>query len=87
MSSDARAFRNKIREYFEDFWNILDFTAIVAFYIGFALRFIPTTDAFCAARIILSVDLTIWYLRLLSIFAAVKQLGPKLIIIGEMVDH
>ena len=79
--------RNKIREYLGVFWNVLDVAAIVGFYIGFALRFVPASDSFCAARIILSVDLALWYLRLLSIFAAVKQLGPKLVIIGAMVDH
>lgn len=53
---------------------------------GFVLRFIPARDTFCAARIMLSVDLALWYLRLLDIFAAMKQLGPKLVMIGEMVN-
>jgi hypothetical protein len=55
--------------------------------VGFALRFYPTSECFCAARIVLSVDLTIWFLRLLDIFAAVKRLAPKLIMIGEMVNN
>ena len=67
------------------FWNVLDLIAIFGFLIGFALRFIPAENSFCAARIVLSVDLAMWYLRLLDIFAAVKQLGPKLVMIGEMV--
>lgn len=33
----------------------------------------------------MSVDLAIWFMRSLDIFAAVKRLGPKLVMIGEMV--
>jgi len=54
--------------------------------VGFALRFYPTSECFCAARIVLSVDLTLWFIRSLDIFAAVKRLGPKLVMIGEMVS-
>ena len=54
---------------------------------GFTLRLLPSSECFCAARIILSVDLTIWFIRSLDIFAAVKQLGPKLVMIGEMVSN
>ncbi len=68
------------------FWNQLDLLAILLFYVGFILRFIPATDCFCAARIILSLDLALWYVRTLDIFTAVKQLGPKLVMIGEMVN-
>jgi hypothetical protein len=73
--------------YFGVFWNILDALAIALFYIGFALRFSSIAECFCLARIFLSVDLAIWFLRLLNIFAAVKQLGPKLVMIGEMVNN
>jgi hypothetical protein len=73
--------------YFGVFWNILDIIAILGFCIGFTLRFVPEKNSFCAARIVLSVDLAMWYLRLLDIFAAVKQLGPKLVMIGEMVNN
>ena len=77
--------RNAISAYFQVFWNKLDVLAIALFIVGFTLRFIPATECFCAARIVLSVDLTIWFMRSLDIFAAVKRLGPKLVMIGEMV--
>jgi transient receptor potential cation channel subfamily M protein 2 len=75
----------KIVAYFSVFWNKLDVLAISLFIIAFILRFWPTSQCFCAARIILAVDLSIWYIRILDIFAAVKRLGPKLVMIGEMV--
>ncbi|CAF4407613.1 unnamed protein product, partial [Adineta steineri] len=84
FSLEARTIRNAITAYFEVFWNRLDMLAIVLFFIGFTLRFIPTTECFCAARIVLSVDLTLWFIRSLDFFAAVKRLGPKLVMIGEM---
>jgi hypothetical protein len=34
---------------------------------------------------VLAVDLSIWYIRTLEVFSAVKRLGPKLVMIGEMV--
>jgi len=46
---------------------------------------LPINQCFCAARIILAIDLSLWYIRILDIFAAVKRLGPKLVMIGEMV--
>ncbi len=60
--------------------------AIIIFFVGFALRFYPTSECFCAARIVLSFDLTLWFIRSLDIFAAIKRLGPKLVMISEMVN-
>ncbi|CAF3941979.1 unnamed protein product [Rotaria sp. Silwood2] len=85
FSFEAHSVRKKITAYFEVFWNKLDFLAIMLFYVGFIFRFIPFTECFCAARIVLSVDLSLWFIRLLDIFAAIKRLGPKLVMIGEMV--
>jgi hypothetical protein len=61
--------------------------AIVLFYIAFGLRFFPVVQCYCIARIILAVDVTLWYIRTLHIFLAIKQLAPTLIIIGEMVRY
>ncbi|CAF4730942.1 unnamed protein product, partial [Rotaria sp. Silwood2] len=85
FSFEAHSARKKITAYFEVFWNTLDFLATMLFYVGFILRFIPFTECFCAARIVLSVDLSLWFIRSLDIFAAIKRLGPKLVMIGEMV--
>ncbi|CAF0790385.1 unnamed protein product [Adineta steineri] len=85
FSTEAQSKRNAISAYFKNFWNKLDVLAIILFFTAFTLRFIPIAECFCAARIILSLDLTIWFMRSLDIFAAVKRLGPKLVMIGEMV--
>lgn len=87
LTSEATTFRNMIASYFAVFWNILDCLALILFVIAIVLRWIPSVECFCAARIVLAVDLTLWFLRLLDIFAAVKRLGPKLIMIAEMANH
>lgn len=85
FTMEAQSKKNAVVAYFQVFWNKLDVLAIVLFFIGFSLRFINSGECFCAARIVLSVDLAIWFMRSLDIFAAVKRLGPKLVMIGEMV--
>lgn len=65
----------------------MDVLAILLFLISFKLRVLPLPEYFCAARILLSIDLAIWFIRSLNMFAAIKQLGPKLVMIGEMVNN
>ena len=83
---DFKTVRGKIMGYFSIFWNKLDILSIVLFYIAILLQYIKSSDCFCGARIILAVDLSIWFIRTLDRFSAVKQLGPKLVMIGEMVN-
>ncbi|CAF4817676.1 unnamed protein product [Rotaria sp. Silwood1] len=85
-SSEAQTTRNAIVQYFEIFWNELDVLAIILFYVGFILRCLPSTQCYCAARIVWSIDISIWYIRSLEIFAAIKRLGPKLVMISEMIN-
>ncbi|CAF1270009.1 unnamed protein product [Rotaria sp. Silwood1] len=82
---ELKSIYGKITAYFSVFWNKLDLLALFLFFLGFTLRIWPTKQCFCAARIILAVDLSLWYIRTLDMFAAVKRLGPKLVMIGEMV--
>ncbi|CAF4810915.1 unnamed protein product, partial [Rotaria sp. Silwood1] len=85
VAIEAQSTRNAVIAYFKTFWNRLDVLAIILFIIGITLRYLPTSECFCAARIILSFDLSLWFIRTLDMFAAVRRLGPKLVMIGEMV--
>ncbi|CAF0789633.1 unnamed protein product [Rotaria sordida] len=82
---EAPSARNVIKIYFKSYWNKLDVVAIILFFVGIVPRYITISECFCAARIILSFDLSIWFIRSLDMFTAVKLLGPKLVMIGEMV--
>ncbi|CAF4196484.1 unnamed protein product [Rotaria sordida] len=77
--------QNVFTIYFKSYWNQLDVVAIILFFVGIVLRYIPISECFCAARIILSFDLSIWFIRTLDMFTVVKLLGSKLVMIGEMV--
>ncbi|CAF1157757.1 unnamed protein product [Rotaria sp. Silwood1] len=77
---------NPIMTYLKTFWNKLDVLSIILFFVGFILRFIPVSECFCAARIVLSIDLSLWFIRSLDMFASVRRLGPKLVMISEMVN-
>ncbi len=83
---EVQSIYGKLAAYYSIFWNKLDVLAIFLFFVAFILRFLPMSQCFCGARIILAIDLSIWYIRTLDIFSAVKQLGPKLVMIGEMVS-
>ncbi|CAF4774778.1 unnamed protein product, partial [Rotaria sp. Silwood2] len=70
--------------YWKTFWNKLDVLSIILFFVGFILRFIPVAECFCAAHIALSIDVSLWFIRSLDMFASVRRLGPKLVMISEM---
>jgi hypothetical protein len=84
---DSSSFRLKLWSYISDVWNILDVITMLLFLTGMILRAIPdNTSTFRAARIVLSINLLTFYLRLLHIFSVFKQLGPVLVMIGRMVS-
>ena len=74
-------------EWISDYWNIADLANLVLFGIGFTLRLLPSASALSAARVILALDLGIFYIRILHMFSIFKNLGPKLIMIGRMVSE
>ncbi|CAF3635067.1 unnamed protein product, partial [Rotaria sp. Silwood1] len=86
FSLEAQTTCNAIVQYFEVFWNKLDVLAIILFCVSFILRCIPLTECFYAACIVWPIDIIIWFIRSLDIFVAIKRLGPKLVMIGEMID-
>ena len=87
LSIEFPTLSEKIQGYFSIFWNQMDVLSVVLFFIALILRYRQSSQCFCAARILLAIDLSIWYIRTLDIFSAMKQLGPKLVMIVEMVTH
>ncbi|XP_033107562.1 transient receptor potential cation channel subfamily M member 7-like [Anneissia japonica] len=75
-------FSEKFRQWINDFWNILDFVAIVCFVIGFTLRLADNTRS--TAKVFYSVDVCLWYIRLLDLFSVSSYLGPYVTMIGKM---
>ncbi|UJR11064.1 hypothetical protein I4U23_015247 [Adineta vaga] len=65
-------------------WNWMDLTGILFYIIAFILRWFVKEPVFICSKIFMSIDLIIWYIRILYLFAAYEILGPKLTMIYEM---
>ncbi|XP_052374339.1 transient receptor potential cation channel subfamily M member 4a isoform X2 [Oncorhynchus keta] len=68
--------------YIQDMWNKCDILAISLFALGMCCRMFPWSYEF--GRAVFAVDYMVFTLRLIHIFAIHKQLGPKIIIVGNM---
>ncbi|CAF4998225.1 unnamed protein product, partial [Rotaria socialis] len=68
-------------DYFATVWNWIDLTAIVVYILGLVTRFIVREGFFAMSKILLCLDLIIWFLATLRIFTAFERLGPKLVMI------
>ncbi|KAJ1071012.1 hypothetical protein K5549_003991 [Capra hircus] len=79
---DGSGLRKAMLVYFSDFWNKLDVCAILLFIAGLTCRLVPSL--LYTGRIILSLDFTMFCLRLMHIFTISKTLGPKIIIVKRM---
>ncbi|CAF3676523.1 unnamed protein product [Rotaria socialis] len=64
-----------------DKWNILDLAAIFLYLAGFIPRWIPTEAAFTTSKVLMCIDLFLWYIRILHLFIASERLGTKLLMI------
>lgn len=87
LMEENATLRLKLAFYFKDWWNILDATTLVLFYVGFCLKWLKSSlcqSCFEASHVVLSVNLTLFYFRILHIFSIHKNLGPKLVMIGKM---
>ncbi|CAF0835257.1 unnamed protein product [Adineta steineri] len=74
-------FMESKREYISEVWNWIDILAICLYLVGFITRFFVIESVFAVSKIFLCLDLILWYIRTLHLFAAYEKLGPKLIMI------
>ena len=80
---DSQSWAIRLKDWFFDYWNQVDLLTLILFATGFVLRFFePTLEA---ARVILALDLFVFFLRLLNIFTLYRNIGPKLVMIARMV--
>ena len=85
----------KISLWAHDFWNMVDITGIVLFWIGFFLRLVievsdheeaPNSLIFVSARIFYCLAIMVWYVRVLDIFSVSETMGPYVNMIFKMVS-
>jgi hypothetical protein len=73
--------------HFNNKWNYCDLVMFIVYFAGLSLRFFPVSicdTCFYAARIILAIDYMIFFIRMLQYLSVYEKLGPKLVMIYEM---
>ncbi|XP_060115795.1 transient receptor potential cation channel subfamily M member 7 [Heteronotia binoei] len=95
--SEAGKVSQKIKVWFNDYFNVSDTIAIITFFIGFALRFgakgnfnedtYSLNHIFVAGRVTYCLNIIFWYVRLLDFLAVNQQAGPYVMMIGKMVAN
>ncbi|CAF4201549.1 unnamed protein product [Rotaria sordida] len=65
---------------------MIDMIGAILYLISFITRFIILEQFFVVSKIFLCLDLILWYVRTLELFAAFEKLGPKLIMIFNTVN-
>ncbi|KAM9826228.1 transient receptor potential cation channel subfamily M member 7 isoform 3-T4 [Syngnathus typhle] len=84
--SEAGKISQKIKVWFDDYFNVSDFLAIVSFFIGFGLR-LGGGKTFVPGRTVYCLNIIFWYVRLLDIMAVNQQAGPYVMMIAKMVAN
>lgn len=74
----------KLRVFFSQYWNIWDLVAILMFSTAVGLRMYNETRQ--AARIIYTLNIVFFYIRILEILSVNQYLGPYVKIIGKLVS-
>ena len=85
VKDDVGRWRKSIRQYMRNVWNILDLITTAGYFMALVLRFVPHSSCLVWARIIGSLANMGLFMRLLDICSVSKRLGPKIVMIGEMV--
>ncbi|XP_067886068.1 LOW QUALITY PROTEIN: transient receptor potential cation channel subfamily M member 6-like [Heterodontus francisci] len=81
--SEPGKFSRKVKVWVQEYWNFNDSVAIALFAVGFGLRW-TDQPLQTAGRIIYSLDIIFWFVRLLDFFAVNQHAGPYLTMIGRM---
>ncbi|XP_049574653.1 transient receptor potential cation channel subfamily M member 7 isoform X8 [Syngnathus scovelli] len=84
--SEAGKISQKIKVWFDDYFNVSDFLAIVSFFIGLGLR-LGGGKTFVPGRTVYCLNIIFWYVRLLDIMAVNQQAGPYVMMIAKMVAN
>lgn len=89
ISQEPANFFKKVEFYFADTWNIVDSVSLATFVVAAILRYVANfkgdQNLIIAARIIFATDIAIFFFRLMQIFLVNRKMGPKIVMIREMV--
>ncbi|XP_032807275.1 transient receptor potential cation channel subfamily M member 7-like isoform X2 [Petromyzon marinus] len=83
--SEPGKFGQKIKVWLDGYWNINDSLGILLFFVAVALR--SQSHLLIEAKIVYSLDVIFWYVRLLDVFAVNQNVGPYIMMIGKMMAN
>jgi len=76
----------RFKSYWSDPWNRVDQVMYIMLLVAVILRFTLTNDNdFMWARYVYTVDLVLFYIRILQLYYIHEHLGPKVLVIWRMV--
>jgi hypothetical protein len=74
----------KVRVFYNRYWNVLTTFAILTYLIGFFLRF-NSEYAQTYSRVILASNSVLWHMKLFDLLSVHPRLGPYITMAGKMV--
>lgn len=78
-------FLTKLSIFLGSSFNKVETIAGFGFILGMTLRFIPDNhEAYIASRIILCLDIILWFIKIMDTYSIIKELGPKLYMMFNM---
>jgi hypothetical protein len=83
-TTERKILKAKVVCFFTNYLNVIKLLALFFFFVGMVLRFIPSYQCYQAARIILCLDLILWYFKMLYAYTFLRKVGPKLYMIRKM---
>lgn len=75
----------RLKKYLYSFWNVLDVISFILTVAAIFIRFFKPTTTNNLARRVYSLSLFTMYMRFLHVILVQRKLGPKIIMIKEMV--
>ncbi|XP_006527014.1 transient receptor potential cation channel subfamily M member 6 isoform X1 [Mus musculus] len=81
--SEPSKFKQKVKMWLSEYWNLMETVAIGLFAVGFGLRWgHPPLQT--AGRLIYCIDIIFWFSRLMDFFAVNQHAGPYVTMIAKM---
>lgn len=84
IKNESNVWKGKLKGYLLNNWNSVTVVSILLFFIGITLRFIPNEKCFLAARVILCIDIIIWYFNGLKAYRFIRSVGPMMVVFEKM---
>jgi len=81
---EASSLVEKLRIFYNNYWNILTTVAALSYFLGFALRF-DSARMHSHSRVILAANSVLWHMKLFDFLSVHPRIGPYITMAGKMV--